>query len=86
MAATFNTEIMTEIRQGHRQQLCLEGPTSPAWPRPRQQHPPHPYGDRNFRVLLTRDGFLSGMMRGAYEVLPFRFKGVHVVMKALCAE
>ena len=77
MAATFNTEIMTEIGKVignnclNANIACLYGPGNNIHRTP--------YGGRNFEYY-SEDGFLSGMM-SAYEVKAIQDKGVHVVMK-----
>ncbi len=77
MAATFNTEIMTEIGKviGNNclsaDIACLYGPGNNIHRTP--------YGGRNFEYY-SEDGFLSGEM-SAYEVAAIQEKGVHVVMK-----
>ena len=77
MAATFNTEIMTEIGKviGNN---CLEADIACLYG-PGNNIPRTPYGGRNFEYY-SEDGFLSGMM-SAYEVKAIQDKGVHVVMK-----
>lgn len=77
MAATFNTEIMTEIGKviGNN---CLEGDIACLYGPGNNIHRT-PYGGRNFEYY-SEDGFLSGMM-SAYEVKAIQDKGVHVVMK-----
>ncbi len=77
MAATFNTEIMTEIGKviGNN---CLEADIACLYGPGNNIHRP-PYGGRNFEYY-SEDGFLSGMM-SAYEVKAIQDKGVHVVMK-----
>ena len=77
MAATFNTDLMTEIGKiiGNNclnaNIACLYGPGNNIHRTP--------YGGRNFEYY-SEDGFLSGMM-SAYEVKAIQDKGVHVVMK-----
>ena len=77
MAATFNTDLMTEIGRiiGNNclnaNIACLYGPGNNIHRTP--------YGGRNFEYY-SEDGFLSGMM-SAYEVAAIQAKGVHVVMK-----
>ena len=77
MAATFNTEIMTEIGKviGNN---CLEADIACLYGPGNNIHRT-PYGGRNFEYY-SEDGFLSGMM-SAYEVKAIQDKGVHVVMK-----
>ena len=77
MAATFNTEIMTEIGKviGNN---CLEADIACLYGPGNNIHRT-PYGGRNFEYY-SEDGFLSGMM-SAYEVAAIQDKGVHVVMK-----
>ena len=77
MAATFNTEIMTEIGKviGNN---CLEANIACLYGPGNNIHRT-PYGGRNFEYY-SEDGFLSGMM-SAYEVAAIQDKGVHVVMK-----
>ena len=77
MAATFNTEIMTEIGKviGNN---CLEADIACLYGPGNNIHRA-PYGGRNFEYY-SEDGFLSGMM-SAYEVKAIQDKGVHVVMK-----
>ena len=77
MAATFNTEIMTEIGKviGNN---CLEADIACLYGHGNNIHRT-PYGGRNFEYY-SEDGFLSGMM-SAYEVKAIQDKGVHVVMK-----
>ena len=77
MAATFNTEIMTEIGKviGNN---CLEADIACLYGPGNNIHRT-PYGGRNFEYY-SEDGFLSGMM-SAYEVAAIQAKGVHVVMK-----
>lgn len=77
MAATFNTEIMTEIGKviGNN---CLEAGIACLYGPGNNIHRT-PYGGRNFEYY-SEDGFLSGMM-SAYEVKAIQDKGVHVVMK-----
>ena len=77
MAATFNTEIMTEIGKviGNN---CLEADIACLYGPGNNIHRP-PNGGRNFEYY-SEDGFLSGMM-SAYEVKAIQDKGVHVVMK-----
>lgn len=77
MAATFNTEIMTEIGKviGNN---CLEANIACLYGPGNNIHR-NPYGGRNFEYY-SEDGFLSGMM-SAYEVKAIQDKGVHVVMK-----
>ena len=77
MAATFNTEIMTEIGKviGNN---CLEANIACLYGPGNNIHRT-PYGGRNFEYY-SEDGFLSGMM-SAYEVKAIQDKGVHVVMK-----
>ena len=77
MAATFNTEIMTEIGKviGNN---CLEAGIACLYGPGNNIHRT-PYGGRNFEYY-SEDGFLSGMM-SAYEVAAIQAKGVHVVMK-----
>ena len=77
MAATFNTEIMTEIGKviGNN---CLEANIACLYG-PGNNINRTPYGGRNFEYY-SEDGFLSGMM-SAYEVKAIQDKGVHVVMK-----
>lgn len=77
MAATFNTEIMTEIGKviGNN---CLEADIACLYGPGNNIHR-IPYGGRNFEYY-SEDGFLSGMM-SAYEVKAIQDKGVHVVMK-----
>ena len=77
MAATFNTDIMTEIGRVignnclNANIACLYGPGNNIHRTP--------YGGRNFEYY-SEDGFLSGTM-SAYEVAAIQAKGVHVVMK-----
>ena len=77
MAATFNTDLMTEIGKVignnclNANIACLYGPGNNIHRTP--------YGGRNFEYY-SEDGFLSGMM-SAYEVAAIQDKGVHVVMK-----
>ncbi len=77
MAATFNTDLMTEIGRVignnclNANIACLYGPGNNIHRTP--------YGGRNFEYY-SEDGFLSGMM-SAYEVKAIQDKGVHVVMK-----
>ena len=77
MAATFNTDLMTEIGKVignnclNANIACLYGPGNNIHRTP--------YGGRNFEYY-SEDGFLSGMM-SAYEVKAIQDKGVHVVMK-----
>lgn len=77
MAATFNTDLMTEIGKviGNNclaaEIACLYGPGNNIHRTP--------YGGRNFEYY-SEDGFLSGKM-SAYEVAAIQAKGVHVVMK-----
>lgn len=77
MAATFNTELMTEIGRviGNNclsaNIACLYGPGNNIHRTP--------YGGRNFEYY-SEDGFLSGKM-SAYEIAAIEEKGVHVVMK-----
>lgn len=77
MAATFNTDLMTEIGRviGNNclvaEITCLYGPGN-------NMHRT-PYGGRNFEYY-SEDGFLSGKM-SAYEIKAIEDKGVHVVMK-----
>lgn len=77
MAATFNTELMTEIGRviGNNclaaEITCLYGPGNNIHRTP--------YGGRNFEYY-SEDGFLSGKM-SAYEIGAIEEKGVHVVMK-----
>ena len=77
MAATFNTEIMTEIGKviGNN---CLQANIACLYGPGNNIHRT-PYGGRNFEYY-SEDGFLSGMM-SAYEVKAIQDKGVHVVMK-----
>ena len=77
MAATFNTEIMTEIGKviGNN---CLQANIACLYGPGNNIHRT-PYGGRNFEYY-SEDGFLSGMM-SAYEVAAIQAKGVHVVMK-----
>lgn len=77
MAATFNTEIMTEIGKviGNN---CLEADIACLYGPGNNIHRT-PYGGRNFEYY-SEDGFLSGMI-SAYEVKAIQDKGVHVVMK-----
>ena len=77
MAATFNTEIMTEIGKviGNN---CLQASIACLYGPGNNIHRT-PYGGRNFEYY-SEDGFLSGMM-SAYEVAAIQAKGVHVVMK-----
>lgn len=77
MAATFNTEIMTEIGKviGNN---CLEANIACLYGPGNNIHRTS-YGGRNFEYY-SEDGFLSGMM-SAYEVKAIQDKGVHVVMK-----
>ena len=77
MAATFNTEIMTEIGKviGNN---CLEADIACLYGPGNNIHR-NPYSGRNFEYY-SEDGFLSGMM-SAYEVKAIQDKGVHVVMK-----
>ena len=77
MAATFNTEIMTEIGKviGNN---CLEADIACLYGPAMNIHR-NPYSGRNFEYY-SEDGFLSGMM-SAYEVKAIQDKGVHVVMK-----
>lgn len=77
MAATFNTDLMTEIGRviGNNclsaDIACLYGPGNNIHRTP--------YGGRNFEYY-SEDGFLSGKM-SAYEIAAIEEKGVHVVMK-----
>lgn len=77
MAATFNTDLMTEIGKviGNNclvaEITCLYGPGNNIHRTP--------YGGRNFEYY-SEDGFLSGTM-SAYEVKAIEDKGVHVLMK-----
>lgn len=77
MAATFNTELMTEIGKVignnclHAKISCLYGPGN-------NMHRT-PYGGRNFEYY-SEDAFLSGKM-SQYEIAAIQEKGVHVVMK-----
>ncbi len=77
MAATFNTELMTEIGKVignnclHAEIACLYGPGNNIHRTP--------YGGRNFEYY-SEDGYLSGKM-SQYEVAAIQEKGVHVVMK-----
>jgi beta-glucosidase len=77
MAATFNTDLMTEIGNiiGNNclsaEITCLYGPGNNIHRTP--------FGGRNFEYY-SEDGFLSGKM-SAYEVAAIEAKGVHVVMK-----
>jgi beta-glucosidase len=77
MAATFNTELMTEIGKviGNNclsaEITCLYGPGNNIHRTP--------FGGRNFEYY-SEDGFLSGKM-SAYEIAAIEAKGVHVVMK-----
>lgn len=77
MAATFNTEIMTEIGNviGNN---CLEAGVSCLYGPGNNIHRT-PYGGRNFEYY-SEDGFLSGKM-SAYEVGAIQAKGIDVVMK-----
>ena len=79
MAATFNTEIMTEIGKviGNN---CLEADIACLYGPGNNIHRT-PYGGRNFEYY-SEDGFLSGKMSAA-EVEQIQAKGVHVVMKHL---
>lgn len=77
MAATFNTDLMTEIGRVIGEDCvkaniaCLYGPGNNIHRTP--------YGGRNFEYY-SEDGFLSGKM-SACEVAAIQNKGVHVVMK-----
>lgn len=77
MAATFNTDLMTEIGNviGNNcvqaDIACLYGPGNNIHRTP--------YGGRNFEYY-SEDGFLSGKM-SAYEIKAIQDKGVNVVMK-----
>ena len=77
MAATFNTELMTEIGRviGNN---CLEAGVACLYGPGNNMHRT-PYGGRNFEYY-SEDGFLSGKM-SAYEIKAIQDKGVHVVMK-----
>ena len=77
MAATFNTDLMTEIGKviGNN---CLQADIACLYGPGNNIHRT-PYGGRNFEYY-SEDGFLSGMM-SAYEVAAIQEKGVHVVMK-----
>ena len=77
MAATFNTELMTEVGKviGNN---CLEAEIACLYGPGNNIHRT-PYGGRNFEYY-SEDGFLSGKM-SAYEVAAIQDKGVHVVMK-----
>ena len=77
MAATFNTDIMTEIGKviGNN---CLSAGVAILYGPGNNIHR-NPYGGRNFEYY-SEDGFLSGKM-SAYEVAAIQEKGVHVVMK-----
>ena len=77
MAATFNTDIMTEIGKviGNN---CLSAGVAILYGPGNNIHRT-PYGGRNFEYY-SEDGFLSGKM-SAYEVAAIQEKGVHVVMK-----
>ena len=77
MAATFNTELMTEIGKVignnclHAGIACLYGPGN-------NMHRT-PYGGRNFEYY-SEDAFLAGKM-SQYEIAAIQEKGVDVVMK-----
>ena len=77
MAATFNTDLMTEVGKviGNN---CLEAEIACLYGPGNNIHRT-PYGGRNFEYY-SEDGFLSGKM-SAYEVAAIQAKGVHVVMK-----
>ena len=77
MAATFNTDLMTEIGKviGNN---CLSANVAVLYGPGNNLHRV-PYGGRNFEYY-SEDGFLSGEM-SMYEVAAIESKGVHVVMK-----
>ena len=77
MAATFNTDLMTEIGKviGNN---CLSANVAVLYGPGNNIHRV-PYGGRNFEYY-SEDGFLSGEM-SMYEVAAIESKGVHVVMK-----
>ncbi len=77
MAATFNTDLMTEIGKviGNN---CLSANVAVLYGPGNNIHRV-PYGGRNFEYY-SEDGFLSGEM-SLYEVAAIESKGVHVVMK-----
>lgn len=77
MAATFNTELMTEIGRvmGNN---CVNADIAILYGPGNNIHRT-PYGGRNFEYY-SEDGFLSGRM-SAYECAAIEAKGVHVVMK-----
>ncbi len=77
MAATFNTELMTEAGKviGNN---CLSADVAVLYGPGNNIHRV-PYGGRNFEYY-SEDGFLSGEM-SKYEVAAIEEKGVHVVMK-----
>lgn len=77
MAATFNTDLMTEIGKimGNN---CLAADISIIYAPGNNIHRT-PYGGRNFEYY-SEDAFLSGKM-SAHEIAAIEDKGVHVVIK-----